>query len=158
MKLSGASTLGAAVYLIAAGGQILHTTIGSPTLANGAAIFGGAGTVGITDTLIANHTIGISNSLGTVYENYTFFFGNTTNKSGNISGGANDVSGDPRFQNSANDDYHLQSGSAAIDAGVNVGVPLDIDGDLRPIGYGFDIGFDETPGQRRLYLPLIVRN
>ena len=37
------------------------------------------------------------------------------------------------------------SGSAAIDAGVNAGVTTDIDGDARPLGSTYDIGYDESP-------------
>lgn len=56
----------------------------------------------------------------------------------------------------AHDDYHLGLGSAATDAGVDVGVTRDFDGDLRPDGSGFDIGFDEQfRNPRFLYLPLI---
>jgi len=46
-------------------------------------------------------------------------------------------------------DYHLQSGSPAIDAGTNTGAPLvDIDDDGRPLGGSVDIGADEwVPAQ-----------
>ena len=41
-------------------------------------------------------------------------------------------------------DYHLMSGSAAINTGTATGAPSDdFDGDLRPIDSFFDIGFDE---------------
>ena len=40
-------------------------------------------------------------------------------------------------------DYHIGLGSAAIDAGVNAGVADDVDGDLRPVGAGYDVGADE---------------
>ena len=47
-------------------------------------------------------------------------------------------------------DYHIQTGSAAIDSGtVNTGFvegeTFDIDGDTRPSGVGVDIGADELP-------------
>ena len=65
------------------------------------------------------------------------------------------MDGDPAFVDPANDDYHLGSGSAAIDAGVDAGVASDIDGDPRPAGIGYDIGADEFAVH--VYLPLIVR-
>ncbi len=49
------------------------------------------------------------------------------------------VIGDPLLD--AN--YRLQTGSAAIDTGVDVGVTYDIDHGLRPFGSGPDIGMDE---------------
>jgi len=52
----------------------------------------------------------------------------------------NPVVGDPAFMNSASDDFHLQQGSPAIDAGVDVGLPFT--------GTAPDIGayeFNDTP-------------
>ena len=51
----------------------------------------------------------------------------------------NPLTGDPQLDAT----YHLQAGSAAIDAGVDAGVTLDIDGQVRPWGAGYDIGADE---------------
>ena len=39
--------------------------------------------------------------------------------------------------------YHLRPGSPCIDAGTDVGVYTDMDGQSRPWGAGFDIGADE---------------
>jgi hypothetical protein len=51
----------------------------------------------------------------------------------------NPITGDPKLDAT----YHLQMGSAAIDAGVDAGVTTDIDGDPRPVGPAPDIGADE---------------
>lgn len=51
---------------------------------------------------------------------------------------------DPLFVDPANDDLHLSILSPCIDMGTDVGVYNDIDGDPRPIGYGFDMGSDEV--------------
>ncbi|NUM54744.1 MAG: right-handed parallel beta-helix repeat-containing protein [Candidatus Hydrogenedentes bacterium] len=63
------------------------------------------------------------------------------------------IDGDPLFANPKVDDYHLTTGSPAIDAASKDDAPNhDIDGDSRPIkpskaGSKFDIGFDEyNPG------------
>jgi predicted outer membrane repeat protein len=158
------STFGAAMYLSTFGNsgvQILHTTIARPTLGSGSAIYielYQTGTVGITDTIISNYSIGISRTAGTVFENYNLFFGNTSNKSGTIGGGTYDVIGDPSFVNPASDNFHLKVG-AAIGRGINAGVNFDLDGNPRPGSHGFDIGAYQYIGVLlRVYLPLALKN
>ena len=88
----------------------------------------------------------------------SLFFGNSA---GDIYGkGVSNISPltgqDPRLDST----QRLNAGSAAIDAGVNAGVVVDIDGDPRPMGGGFDIGADEFyqyTEWHMLYLPLVVR-
>ena len=48
---------------------------------------------------------------------------------------------EPMFYGSG--DYHLMAASPCIDSGTDAGVYTDIDGDIRPLGNGFDIGADE---------------
>ncbi|WP_420641886.1 choice-of-anchor Q domain-containing protein [Candidatus Leptofilum sp.] len=123
----------------------------------GAAVEVMSGTVGITNTIIVSHAIGISQTSGLVSQDYNLFFGNGVNTQGTVSGGANSLTDNPHFR----DSYHLDVGSAAIDAGTDLGVLTDFDGEIRPLNGGFDIGFDEInladflPA--KLYLPLINR-
>ena len=155
---NSARTHGSALYLGSTGVvRILHTTIASPTLGSGVAIYVGAGTVGITNTIVASYTAGIQQMGGTVYEDYNlFFFGDTPDKADTASGGAHDVSGDPLFVNPAGDNYHLTTGSPAIDMGANVGVTTDLDGIARLQGKGYDVGAYEY--RFKIYLPLVMRN
>jgi hypothetical protein len=55
------------------------------------------------------------------------------------------VNADPKFV-LAGTDFHLQSGSPAIDKGTNTGIAADFDGVRRPQGAAFDIGSFEYPG------------
>ena len=51
---------------------------------------------------------------------------------------------DPLFVNASAGDFHLKSGSPAIDAGYHQYAPTtDMDGNLRPQDNGYDIGADE---------------
>jgi hypothetical protein len=56
---------------------------------------------------------------------------------------------DPRFVNPAASDFHLQSGSPAINAGANLGLPVegdqDLDGKPRVKAASIDIGCYEAP-------------
>lgn len=54
------------------------------------------------------------------------------------------IAADPMFVDSDNGDYHLRLGSPAIDQGSPNDAPAgDIDGDVRPLGAGYDMGADE---------------
>jgi hypothetical protein len=136
---------GADLVLASAGSvQILHTTMADTGLTAREGLYVVAGTVGITDTIVVSHAIGIRQTGGVVYADHNLFYNNTISKTGTIGGGSNDVNGDPVFVDPANDDYHLGADSAAIDTGIGVSVTTDFDGDTRPQGLGIDIGYDEV--------------
>lgn len=61
----------------------------------------------------------------------------------NLEPGEGAISKNPLFVNENGKDYHLQKESPCIDAGADVRVNIDMDGDSRPIGLGYDIGADE---------------
>jgi len=64
----------------------------------------------------------------------------------NLSGGnaSNNLTSDPLFANPSQGDFHLTSGSPAIDAGISLPeVPTDFEGTPRPQGSAYDIGADE---------------
>ncbi|WP_420629977.1 hypothetical protein [Candidatus Leptofilum sp.] len=153
---------GAAMLLASSANvEVVHVTIGGQSLASGAAVAVLSGTVGITNTIIVSHAIGISLTSGTVSQDYNLFFDNGVDSQGGVSGGANSLSGNPSFQNPVQDNYHLDVDSAAIDGGTDSGVLSDFEGEIRPFNAGFDIGFDEINLAdfllNRLYLPLVNR-
>ena len=52
------------------------------------------------------------------------------------------ISVDPLLVGSSGD-YHLTDGSPCIDSGTDAGIGIDMEGDERPQGAGFDMGSDE---------------
>lgn len=54
--------------------------------------------------------------------------------------GASCLQVDPLFVNEGALDFHLQAGSPLLNAGVDVGITVDRDGNTRPAGAGYDIG------------------
>ena len=135
---------------------LVHNTLVGTGSQQGVFIRSGYVTLYITNTIIASHTWGITNAFpakSTVFADHTLFWANTSDGIR----GTNPVDGDPAFVDPDGGNYHIGLGSAAIDAGIDAGISADIDGDPRPIGAGYDIGADEAPEFRRIYLPLAVR-
>jgi len=150
------SDTGAALYLNSNGHmRIIESTVASATVGAHAAIAAINGTVDITDTIVASYSVGISQTAGIVHEDYNLFFGNGSNLAGSVVSGAHHPTGDPLFVNPAAGDYHLSVGSPAIDSGTDGGQIVDFEGDPRPTGAGFDIGYDEFVA--KIYLPLVRR-
>ena len=101
-----------------------------------------------TNNLLSNFAIGIQDNdpaSNVINADYNLFF----NTSDPILG-TNEIQLDPLLDIL----YHLTGDSPAINAGVVVQNPDDIDGDPRPNG-GFDLGADEY--YPRLNLPFLVR-
>jgi predicted outer membrane repeat protein len=118
-----------------------------------------SGTVSVVDNIISGHATGIELFGGTAFEDFNLFFDNGANLSlGVTPGGSSLPNSNPLFVAPGSDNYHLQSGSPAIDHGSDLGITSDFDGDPRPIGPKVDIGFDERkPLDTFVYLPLIQR-
>jgi len=107
----------------------------------------------VQNNIVTSYTMGITNTnptSSTIIATHNLFWNNDSD--GDV--GTNPVYGDPEFVD-PNGDYHIGSGSAAIDAALPIQVGYDIDGDTRPMGPLPDIGADET--RRKIYLPLILR-
>jgi len=135
---------------------LIHNTLIGADTGYGVYVETGYVTLFLTNTIVANHTWGITNTVpasSTVIADHTLFWANDQDGIA----GTNPVYGNPAFIYLGGGDYHLGPSSAAIDAGVETGESADIDGDPRPIGSAPDIGADEVQWWR-VFLPLALRN
>lgn len=112
--------------------------------------------ISVDSTLIADHNLFYlpQNAILLSHGNTTYTCDTLTRL------GAANFCADPRFRHPAwgtIGDYHLQADSPAIDAGIDIGITTDIDGDPRPWGPAPDIGADEFVPGRSIYLPLVMR-
>jgi hypothetical protein len=144
-------------YTSATSLTVLHVTVASSSLVTGSAVyFAGSATIYLTNTLIASHTVGIERAAASVFEDYSMFAGVATPYSGGLTPGAHSFTGTAGFLNPDTSAFNLLAHSDAVDAGADAGLTLDLVGELRPIGLGFDIGaheFDAT----LVWLPSILR-
>ena len=98
-------------------------------------------TVALTNTIAAGNTTAfrlVGSTACTLTADTTLFWDNPTGVTV-----TNSLVGDPVFVDATSLDYHILAASAARDAGVEAGVPDDIDGHRRPVGEAPDIGADE---------------
>jgi hypothetical protein len=164
---------GGGLYILGSSPRLLHTTIARNRGGDGSGIYltddaGGYSTVALTNTILVSHTVGITVTPGntasleaTLWGSGTWANGTDWGGTGTIVTGTHNYWGDPAFVNPNLGDYHIGPGSAALDRGVDAGVTLDIDGDPRPVGAGYDLGADEFPTavstEHFIYLPLVLR-
>jgi len=144
-----ATISGASVYVSATRpATILHASIaGSVAITREAIVFvRGGGRVDAS--IIASHTVAISSAGALVDAGNNLYWRNGTLVQGNTTdpifwGG---IVGDPRFINPAQRNYRLGCGSAGFDGAYLIDpIPVDFEGDARPLGRGLDYGFDEAP-------------
>lgn len=149
---------GGGVYLWGTESQFIHTTINnnSSTDENGVVIDKYPGlvdpgepeqtlsNVSFINTIWANQTVGLySTPANTLTVNSVLWYNIPTHiqAAGAALTVLNEYTGDPAF---SFDGYHLGNNSAACEKGENVALDHDVDGQLRPVNLGYDLGADEA--------------
>jgi hypothetical protein len=172
---------GSGIYLAGRTAHLRHVTLArndATKLAPGGAGSGlyitgahaATSSVFLTNTILVSHTVGITVAAGNTATLEATLWGTDTwaNLSdwggvGTIITGTANSWGDPAFTcvgTSCVAPYRIGPGSAALDAGVDTGLRIDIDHEPRPY-QAPDLGADEywPPGTlNHLYLPLVLRN
>ena len=152
--------------------RLAHTTIARNLGGDGSGVHIDTGalssTVALTNTILVSHSVGLYAAAGTTATLKGTLWGSGTwanlidyDGPGTILPGTANIWGDPAFVDPVAGDYHIRSGSGAIDGGVNAGVTSDIDGESRPFGRGYDLGADEFAigmDWHRVYVPLALRS
>jgi parallel beta-helix repeat protein len=173
-----ASESGGGFYVKASSPRLLHTTIARNVSAEPAAasdgdrsgvyVIGIGSSLALTNTILVRHTVGITVSAGnTVTLKATLWGTATWANELDWGGGGTIITGavvynywyEPVFVDPDAGDYHILPDSAAIDAGVEAGVRVDVDHEPRPYEAP-DLGADEywPPGVLEyVYLPVVLR-
>ncbi|MBN2006662.1 MAG: tandem-95 repeat protein [Anaerolineae bacterium] len=143
---------GSGIYVERSNANFLHTTLARNTGGSNIGVYlhsNGIFTTSFTNTILISHTVGISVTSGNTAILNATMWGNTLNWGGRgyIVRVAPDVYGNPDFVDPNAGDYRIGINSEAVDVGADSGVPLDIEGEMRPLGHGYDLGADEYGGR-----------
>jgi hypothetical protein len=132
-----------------AGTIMFNTVIGNAFsgtaayLTGGIAIEGG-GSERVVNNIITSNYYGLNCYACDGSWDYNLVWGNSTDYVNDASDSGSDIAGDPLFVAGSEGNFHLTASSPAIDAANStVGIVVDIDGEARPQGDNYDIGYDE---------------
>ena len=136
--------------------RFLHNTVVDNGGAEGTGVELRGAAAEMYNNLIVGHGTAISGTQATW--DYNGFYDNGDDYATGLSAGTHDVPGDPTFADRAGYDYHIGPGSAGAGRGTDLGVTIDLDGNVRPapVGTAPDLGAYEV-AQRHIYLPLVLR-
>jgi uncharacterized repeat protein (TIGR01451 family) len=158
-----ADVAGSGLYIAGSCPRLLHTTIARNSGGDGSGVYvtdltpwGGPttySTVALSNTILVSQAIGVvvTGDNAAALEATLWGSGawaNTTDwgGAGTVTTGTVNLWDAPAFVGPGGSDYHINSSSAARNAGIDAGVGWDMDGEVRPMDWDYDIGADEYPG------------
>ncbi len=132
------STRGGGIHSVDSSPAVVHCTITANISTWGGGIYCSSSLPTVTNCILWDNSATYDSEIylspdSTAYVTYSDVRGGWS--------GTGNIDVDPLFSGAG--DHHLTPGSPCIDAGADAGVYTDFDGDERPQGPGFDIGFDE---------------
>ena len=147
---------------------IMHNTIVGNGFGQSIESGGGGITIGkrneervMNNIIVSNHGGINSQEKSNTNNNHNLVWGNVANYVGEALVGWGDVSLDPRFVDALNGNFRLKAESAAIDAGLDWSVVVDLDGIPRPFGAFPDLGafeFQSAPTAGDLVINEVMAN
>jgi len=148
-----ASVEGTGIYISGILLHLWHTTLASNTGGDGSGLAIGnynpwseayISSVDLRNTIVASQTIGLKVSDGSSVAVdsilwYSTPFTVTEVPAAEVSL-VNQLTGNTDFSDPDHGNFHIGPASAARDTGMVSGVPTDLDGLVRPMGFGYDLG------------------
>jgi hypothetical protein len=160
-QLTGTRSGAGVAMLNSSSGHFLHTTLARNTGGNGQAVFAASSSMlWMTNTILVSHTVGVGTTSGAVVNMEATLWGdgawsNIVDLAGpGIYTGTVNIVAEPAFIDPDAGDYHILNHSGALNQGIDAGVALDFEGELR-VGAP-DLGADEFLSY--VYLPLVIMN
>lgn len=151
-----ASIEGTGIYISGSPLHLWHTTLARNGGGNGSGVAignwnpwssSGTSTVDLRNTILVSQSVGLSVVDDSTVGIDGILWYNTpitvSQAPGAVVSVQNQITGDPAFLDPGGGDYHLGAASAGRDVGIVTGVPKDLDGQVRPMGFGYDLGADE---------------
>ena len=129
---------GSGLFVSDSSGTMLHTTLASNSGGDGSGIYAHNSNIQLQNTILVSHTVGITATTSSAFTLETTLWGEGDWANGTDFGGTgqinhtDDLNGDPGFKAPKLGDYHLTSGSDAIDQGTDTGLAADFDDQPRP--------------------------
>jgi hypothetical protein len=129
---------------------ISHCTVDTHSI-NGIHLVLFSGSANIRNSIITNSAnSGLNRQGGVMNHSYNLLWGNTTNFV-NTARGTGEVLTNPQYVSAS--DWHIQEGSPAENSGTNLSAitTVDLEGNDRPAGAGWDMGAYEYTADPRVY-------